>query len=210
MDDELSQNTPRPNARLEFAVRLRELRAIKGFRTARSLARALDIDENRYTRYERAEVEPDLDLLMRICQVLGVTPNELLSADKLLPPSGTDRLRSPLAETGAAFSGADDADRQAALHLQSIGWDLCVFVTELRQAQETGAVRGEPGAAPPLAFLQAVTGLQHELDRQPFAFIHQIVRDPALAGAPPEKAQKLKALINRLTAAMTRSTDKRP
>ncbi|MBS0244706.1 MAG: helix-turn-helix transcriptional regulator, partial [Proteobacteria bacterium] len=54
-----------PLARAEFARRLRELRIPRGFRTARSLARALEIDENRYTRYERAEVEPDLDMIRR-------------------------------------------------------------------------------------------------------------------------------------------------
>lgn len=209
MDNPPNQIAPRSAARLEFARRLRELRAIKGYRTARSLARALEIDENRYTRYERAEVEPDLELLLRICQALDVTPNELLSSDKLRAPAGSVPMSGPLAETGATFSGADDADRHAALHLQSIGWDLCVVVTDLRQAQEPLTAVPEAGAAPPLAILQVVSGLQQELDRQPFAFIRQIVRDPAVLDAPPDKAQKLKELIDRLTAAMARSADKR-
>ena len=51
---------------------------LRGFRTARSFARALEIDENRYTRYERAEVEPSLELIQRICQLLDIGPNELL------------------------------------------------------------------------------------------------------------------------------------
>ena len=66
------------SSRTIFARRLRELRVPRGFRTARSLATALGIDENRYTRYERAEVEPDLGLLMKICEVLALTPNDLL------------------------------------------------------------------------------------------------------------------------------------
>lgn len=65
-------------SRTTFARRLRELRVPRGFRTARSLAQALGIDENRYTRYERAEVEPDLGLLVKICEVLALTPNDLL------------------------------------------------------------------------------------------------------------------------------------
>jgi len=36
------------------------------------------IEENRYTRYERAEVEPSLTVLLKICETLGVTPNDLL------------------------------------------------------------------------------------------------------------------------------------
>lgn len=64
--------------RARFAQRLRAIRIPRGYKTARSFAQALEIDENRYTRYERAEVEPDLRLLMRICTLLGATPNDLL------------------------------------------------------------------------------------------------------------------------------------
>jgi len=67
-----------PPARVRFAKRLRRLRVEKGFAHARTLARALGIEENRYTRYERAEVEPNLTLINRICQVLAISPNELL------------------------------------------------------------------------------------------------------------------------------------
>lgn len=74
----VAPSSDRSQARLEFANHLKELRVARGFRTARSLARALMIDENRYTRYERAEVEPDLSLIRRICQALSVTPNDLL------------------------------------------------------------------------------------------------------------------------------------
>ena len=44
-----------PQVRRNFARRLRELRVLSGYKTARSLARTIGIDENRYTRYERAE-----------------------------------------------------------------------------------------------------------------------------------------------------------
>jgi transcriptional regulator with XRE-family HTH domain len=64
--------------RLEFAKRLRRLRTEKGFPKARLFAKRLGIEENRYTRYERAEVEPNLTLICRICQTLGITPNDLL------------------------------------------------------------------------------------------------------------------------------------
>ena len=45
---------------------------------AKAVARALEIEENRYGRYERAEVEPNLALLCRMCEVLQVLPNDLL------------------------------------------------------------------------------------------------------------------------------------
>ena len=57
---------------------MRQLRIENGFPLARQLARALGIEENRYTRYERAEVEPNLTLIRRICETLRVSPNELL------------------------------------------------------------------------------------------------------------------------------------
>jgi DNA-binding XRE family transcriptional regulator len=75
-------------ARNAFARHLRELRVLRGYRTARSLAQALGIDENRYTRYERAEVEPDLGLLMKICEVLALTPNDLLMDQIGASPGG--------------------------------------------------------------------------------------------------------------------------
>jgi transcriptional regulator with XRE-family HTH domain len=67
-----------PPARLHFANQLRRLRALKGFASAREFAHAVGIDENRYTRYERAEVEPSLTVLLKMCETLGVSPNELL------------------------------------------------------------------------------------------------------------------------------------
>jgi len=57
------------------------LRVQKGFATARQFALALGIEENRYTRYERAEVEPSLTVLLKICETLRVSPNELLGFD---------------------------------------------------------------------------------------------------------------------------------
>jgi DNA-binding XRE family transcriptional regulator len=69
--------TSAPGERLRFAKRLRLLRGKRGY-TQRYFARALEIEENRYGRYERAEVEPNLALLCRMCEVLQVLPNDLL------------------------------------------------------------------------------------------------------------------------------------
>ena len=49
-----------------------------GYSRARSFAKALGLKENRYSRYERAETEPDLMTLHRICDTLRVRPDELL------------------------------------------------------------------------------------------------------------------------------------
>jgi transcriptional regulator with XRE-family HTH domain len=67
-----------PVPRRELSKRLRVLRVARGYDTARAFARALQIKEDRYTRWERAETEPDITNILRICQVLNVDPNELL------------------------------------------------------------------------------------------------------------------------------------
>ena len=98
------QATNRSEARLDFAERLRALRIPRGFRTARSFAKALGIDENRYTRYERAEVEPDLGLIRRICEILHVSPADLLQTPHAKPmPDGeaSDLGHAPLIPTSA-------------------------------------------------------------------------------------------------------------
>jgi transcriptional regulator with XRE-family HTH domain len=45
---------------------------------SRMFADLLAIEENTLTRWERGETEPGFDMLLRICQVLDTTPNELL------------------------------------------------------------------------------------------------------------------------------------
>ena len=87
-----------PPVRLEFARRLRQLRAERGFDHARDFARALGIEENRYTRYERAEVEPSLTLIHRICVALRVSP--MISCASLnrsvMPKCPFGKLLNPL------------------------------------------------------------------------------------------------------------------
>ena len=69
---------PPSEVRARFALRLKSFRQSAGFKTARSFAEALELDENRYTRYERGEVEPNLANICKMCSVLGVEPNQLL------------------------------------------------------------------------------------------------------------------------------------
>ena len=70
-----------PPERAVFASRLRKLREAAGYGSARAFAIAADIDQTRYIRYERAEVEPTLSVLRKICETLRITPNELLVCD---------------------------------------------------------------------------------------------------------------------------------
>ncbi len=77
-----------PQVRSEFAKRLKVIRTQRGFPRARYFASTLGIEENRYTRYERAEVEPSLTLIHKMCETLGITPNELLGFEAVRPRDG--------------------------------------------------------------------------------------------------------------------------
>jgi DNA-binding XRE family transcriptional regulator len=67
----------KPPVRVAVSRRLRARRIAAGFDTARAFAQALGVKEDCYTRWERAETEPDFTHIMRICQVLKVTINDL-------------------------------------------------------------------------------------------------------------------------------------
>lgn len=69
-----------------FSLRLKQLRVGKGFKYARHFASVLGIHENTYTRYERGEVEPNIQTILSICTALGTDPSHLLGFDNLNTP----------------------------------------------------------------------------------------------------------------------------
>jgi transcriptional regulator with XRE-family HTH domain len=50
------------------------------YRSAESFAHKLGIEPHTYRKYERGETEPNFETLTRICEDLGITPNDLLPA----------------------------------------------------------------------------------------------------------------------------------
>lgn len=77
-ENDRKQSPDRPGS-TTFAVRLKQLRVLRGFRTARAFAQALEIDENRYTRWERGEVEPSVAMLAKMADVLNLPVDILVS-----------------------------------------------------------------------------------------------------------------------------------
>ena len=177
-----------PTVRNEFAKRLRALRAERGYERARHFAKALGIEENRYTRYERAEVEPSLTLIQAICQKLGVTPNELLGVGE---PT-LDMKQAPVvaAATEPSTSGAE---------LKALAWQLA---TEAAQVKAESAGRGKPGSDP-LGVVRDTGRLYSRLEQDPFGTVTEIVGDPALQDLSAERKVKLAALIEAYTAGMS-------
>src|SRR5262245_43780911 len=116
-----------PEVRAQFARRLKDMRVRNGFPRARYFAKSLGIEENRYTRYERAEVEPSLTLIHKMCETLRVSPNELLGfADY----AGPVQLPAFAAEPAPA-QAEDDTTRHRGL----LAWRLASEAAALRSRQ---------------------------------------------------------------------------
>ena len=63
-----------------FAKELRKARLRAGFRSAQGFAEKIGIEPHTYRKYERGDTHPNFEVLVRICENLGVTPNDLLPA----------------------------------------------------------------------------------------------------------------------------------
>lgn len=160
----MSPNISSPPIRAEFAKRLKALRIPRGFPTARSFATALDIDENRYTRYERAEVEPDLSLIARICDLLSVSPNDLLgfASPPVASPGGFAEPPAP------EVAGATDAPAiGGGSPRRALAWQL---------AEELGKLDGNSSGH---AFdrFSRVSRMFAEIDADTFTFMKHLATD---------------------------------
>jgi transcriptional regulator with XRE-family HTH domain len=193
-----------PIARQKFARRLREFRVARGFKTARSLAHALEIDENRYTRYERAEVEPDIDLIQQICETLGLSPNDLLgtasplsSQTAVMQPAPTS---APAGFAEPAPASPDASAMREHLLRDKTAWSLACAVAELQSKVSDPA----PESSSRLATLRHAARLFADLERRPFAAVSEILLHPAVSHAPIQEAHRIENLIEAFTHATDR------
>jgi transcriptional regulator with XRE-family HTH domain len=189
-----------PDARSRFAVRLKRLRLQRGFERARFFAKTLGIEENRYTRYERAEVEPSLTLLQKICETLHVTPNELLG---FAERSG-DLLAAPQANAAAAGAGGDDVEGNRAVARSSLAWRLASAMVAIRHEH-----LGRKAAADPLETIRETGTLFAELQAKPFGAVAEIVRDPSLKTAASDRRAALAELIRSFTESVSTAAAQR-
>ena len=182
-----------PEVRSQFAKRLKSMRMQSGFQRARYFAKSLGIEENRYTRYERAEVEPSLTLIHKICEVLRVSPNELLG----FPEQGSSL---GFAEPPAEFElPRNPSERQVEL----LAWRLASEVVAVRNAHRSGArASGDPLAAP-----RETGKLYQLLLKDPFNTIAGIVSDEALKSLDAESKAELARLVEAVTDSASRRAD---
>ncbi len=175
-----------PEVRSQFAKRLKAMRAQGGFERARYFAKALGIEENRYTRYERAEVEPSLTLIHKMCDVLRVTPNELLGF-----PEHRGAPMLGLAEDAAEYGARGEIAPER--HVELLAWRL---------ASEVAAVRGGP--RDPFANKGVAGRLYQQLLKDPFNTIAGLVADEALKGLDSDRKSELAQLVDAFTDAASR------
>ena len=177
------------DVRSRFAERLKDMRVQAGFIRARHLANALGIEENRYTRYERAEVEPSLTLIHRICEALRTSPNDLLGLAESRDVPAVEQHARP-----------KQPDRLEVLPLRTLAWRLAAIVADARQR------RGPPGPPQdPLGLHRETAKLFRALERDPFGVVADIASDDALQLLDAHSRAGVADLIKRYTGAIERS-----
>ena len=190
-----------PDVRSQFAKRLKIIRTQRGFDRARYFAKSLGIEENRYTRYERAEVEPSLTLIHKMCATLHVTPNELLGFAEFNDEGAFQHapgLSDPSGETSRAGPSGHAASN-GVTNLGSLAWRL---------ASEAIAIRGEQsgrGKSPddPLATFRDTAALFQKLQSEPFDTVAEIVGDAAMKSAAPARKIAIAELIRAYTESVS-------
>lgn len=190
------------DARNRFAQRLRAIRIPRGFKTARSFAKALGIDENRYTRYERAEVEPDLQLLLRMCELLKATPNDLLCdtigsppVDATIPYGFADRPAAHF-EAGPRAKTAPDASADDVR--KAIAWQLAetvALVKARRQMADTDALSA-------IEKLRLIGPLFACVNTDPFSFLANLPGELDGIAVDREAETRIGTLSEKLLAAL--------
>jgi transcriptional regulator with XRE-family HTH domain len=89
-----------------LATRLRE-RARELNLSDAEVGRRAGLSERRYGNYVRGSREPDLATILRICEVLDTTPNDLLLIEESGHQHERDRWLSRLLSTGKRLTAPD-------------------------------------------------------------------------------------------------------
>lgn len=73
-----------------FGKRLKKAREGAGYLSAQAFAAALGVEPHGYRKYERGQSEPNFEMLLRICELLGTHPSALLPVRPGREPGGDD------------------------------------------------------------------------------------------------------------------------
>jgi transcriptional regulator with XRE-family HTH domain len=181
-----------PEVRAQFSHRLKKLRVQNGYPRARYFARSLGIEENRYTRYERAEVEPSLTLLHKMCEILKVSPNELMG---FADPAGSSTV------FGEELSQYAEAGERSNRDVAQLAWKLASETVHSRAGVRARTkVLDDPLAAP-----RETGKLFQQLQADPFGTVALIVADDTLKHLDAKRKSEFAELISEFTGAVTKA-----
>jgi transcriptional regulator with XRE-family HTH domain len=190
---QLSQAMP-SHERTPFARRLRALRLAKGFAKARHVADALAIDENRYTRYERGEAEPNLELIEKLCIVLRISPGELLG----IAEGGNAYQHSVPAHPIPGF-----AEPARVLHSRTAALPRMAQTAAWRLASVLVSFKRVPGAASsPSQRLRETAERFLEISNDPYAVVVRVAQDPVLSASSADRQSEVNEAIEALLRAL--------
>jgi transcriptional regulator with XRE-family HTH domain len=184
-----------PEVRLQFAKRLKSMRTQRGFERARYFAKSLGIEENRYTRYERAEVEPSLTLIHKMCETLRVSPNELLGFGDQRHQRSLEAAPGLAESPTEAIAHGPDGSGGKPDPLGSLAWSLASEAVAIRQEQSGRS----KAAGDAFHMLQERAALFRSLQSDPFDTAMQILEDRALRDVEPKRKARLAELIQAYT-----------
>jgi transcriptional regulator with XRE-family HTH domain len=188
--ESIMTKTLAPEVRSEFAKRLKDMRQQKGFPRARYFAKTLGIEENRYTRYERAEVEPSLTLIHKMCEVLQVTPNQLLGFPRRQP-------QPPPGFSEDEADGLGSIENLSERQVEPQAWRLASAIAAVRSTH--GGVR----PADPLALMGETSKLFQQMLRDPFNTVANLVAEESVQMLEPERKAEIARLVRAFTDAAT-------
>jgi transcriptional regulator with XRE-family HTH domain len=196
-----------PEVRSQFAKRLKLMRTQRGFQRARYFARSLGIEENRYTRYERAEVEPNLTLIHKMCETLRVSPNELLGFSELRHERPFE-FAPGLAEgapSEIAHAPRRDVANLGADAVSALAWRLAGEMIAIRHEQT-----GKKAAGDALETMRETGALFRSLQARPFDTATEFASDPALERIDGKRRAAFARLIRSFTNSISDARSARP
>jgi transcriptional regulator with XRE-family HTH domain len=168
------------------------------------LANALGIDENRYTRYERAEVEPDLTMLMRICSALEISPNDLFGVagtPQQATPGFGESSRNAESSAASGRTGGGPAEQSgAADRRQALAWQLARELARIEARLEPPRRGG--GA---LQTVQRTSRLFNEIESNPFAFVAKRVESAPITTLDAKAQARIVGLMENLIESVNKS-----
>ncbi len=201
-----------PEVRSQFAKRLKSIRTQRGFGRARYFAKSLGIEENRYTRYERAEVEPSLTLIHKMCQTLSVSPNELMGYADFKHQRQFEAIPGVAEESREDVDFGQDSDGgrggggNAADPLGTLAWSLAAEAVAIRH-EHAGRSKAASGA---LETMQETSALFRALQAEPFGTVTEIISDRALKDVDARRKTRLAELAQAFTDSLSQGAAGRP